>query len=341
MANVLITGVGGFIGSHALEYFINKTDWNIIGVDSFRHKGTYSRIDEIENFDPLRVKVFYHDLIAPIDRHLENHILQRTLSGKEVQIDYIINFASDSAVGKSISDPIACWRNNCELMANMLEFARRIKPKVFLHISSDEVYGEADKTGLGHKEWDVILPHNVYSSSKAAQEALAISYWCSYDVPLILMNIMNPIGEKQDKERFLPKLIWKIATDQEMEIYGDVGNIGSRCYIHCKNIADALIFLSKTTPAMYGNDTKRPDRYNVVGDVELNNLEVAKYVAEILNKPLKYKLIPCDSARRGYDKRYALDGKKMKNLGWKHPISTHQAIKQVAEWTIQHPWWIL
>jgi len=338
--NVLVTGVGGFVGSHCLEYWLDKTDWNFIVIDSFRHKGTFSRLDAIPNLDLNRVKIFRHDLSVPIDRQLENRILGREVGvDGEDSIDYIINIASDSAVERSITDPGQCWKNNCDVIFNMLEFARRVKPDLFLQFSTDEVYGEAEPK-QAHHEWDVIMPSNPYSASKAAQEALAISYWRTYDVPVMLLNVMNIIGERQDTEKFLPKLIYKIATDQKMEIYGEPGNIGSRYYIHAKNVADAIMFLSNMKPKMY-SEAKRPDRYNVVGDLEMDNLQVAQVVAIYMKKTLDYRLIPAEKARKGYDKRYALDGNKLYDLGWKHPYPTLQSIQQIVEWTLDNPHWIL
>jgi dTDP-glucose 4,6-dehydratase len=338
MTRVLLTGIGGFIGAHCLEYFLQKTDWKIIGIDSFRHKGNYSRLNSIADYDPKRVVVFNHDLSVPIDGVLENQILERNIHGEASGLDYIINMASDSAVERSVTNPLACLRNNYDLVINMLEFAKRVRPKVFVQISTDEVYGEA--YDQPHKEWDVIMPSNPYAASKAAQEAVAISYWRSYNMPIIITNTMNCIGERQDTEKFLPRIIWKVATDQVMEIYGELGNIGSRYYLHCKNMADALIFLCNLKPAMYTEGARRPDRYNVVGDICLDNLEVAQLVAKYMGKELKYKLVPSESARPGYDRRYALDGSKMEAMGWKPPIPTLQAIKQVVEWTLAHPHWL-
>lgn len=334
---VILTGGGGFIGSHCLEYFLKKTDWRIFVIDSFKHKGTFSRINEIA-YDG-RVKIFHHDLTVPIDKQLENQLLEVDLFGNSIPVDYIFNLASDSAVERSITNPGACWFNNCALIYNMLELARAIKPKLFVNIGTDEVYGEANDRP--HKEWDSIVPSNPYSASKAAQEALSISYFRTYDVPIILVSPMNAIGEWQDKEKFLPKLIWKIATGQKMEIYGEPGKIGSRFYIHAKNIADALIFLSKKKPAMYSDGAQKPDRYNIVGDMEMNNLEVAEFVAKVMKKTLNYEFVPCEVARRGYDRRYALDGSRLASMGWKHPISTLQAIEQIVKWSLDHSYWII
>lgn len=348
MKKVLLTGVGGFIGAHCLNYFLKNTDWYIIGLDSFRHKGTYSRLSEIE-INPERFKLLRHDLSVPIDTQLENVLMERKINERgnvtEQKIDYIINMASDSAVERSISDPGWCWRNNCELIFNMLELARRIKPKIFFQVSTDEVYGDCPPN-YSHHEWDKIIPSNPYAASKAAQEALAISYWRTYDVPVVITNTMNTIGTMQDKEKFLPKLIWKIATNQEMEIYADVKddgtqNIGSRFYLHAENHADVFKFLTQKNVSMYSNDETLPDRYNVVGNVELNNLEMAKLVADIMNKPLRFKIVASESARKGYDKRYALSCDKLNNMGWKPPVDFIQGLQNIVKYTLDHPWWVI
>lgn len=345
MKRVLLTGASGFIGFHCLKYFLEKTDWFIVCVDSFRHKGTYSRLSEL-NLDPNRVLVLRHDLCVPIDEALENKILGRTYNNELSQksIDFIINMASDSAVERSVSDPGSCWRNNCELIYNVLELARKIKPKIFFQVSSDEVYGDCPENYC-HPEWDVILPSNPYAASKAAQEALAISYFRTFNIPIVITNTMNTIGTCQDKEKFLPKIIWKIATDQPIEIYSDtLGDgtikIGTRYYIHAENHADVFVWLSDKPVSYYSAETQRPDRYNVVGDIELNNLQLAEMVADLMGKKLKYKLVKSNSARPGYDRRYALNGEKLNRLGWKPPLDFKEGLKQIIDWTLARPWWI-
>lgn len=349
MKRVLLTGVGGFIGAHCLKYFLENTDWFIVGLDSFRHKGTYSRLTELGELDPNRVQLLQHDLSVPIDLQLENRIMARQINDRgqtvETKLDYIINMASDSAVERSISDPGWCWRNNCELVYNMLELARRVKPDIFFQVSTDEVYGDCPEN-YSHPEWDVIMPSNPYAASKAAQEALAISYWRTFDVPVVLTNCMNCIGTWQDKEKFLPKLIWKIATGQKMEIYADLRadgttSIGSRFYIHCENHADIFKWLAERPFAMYNKGDLKPDRYNVVGEVELDNLEMAKLVAEIMGKELNYNLVPYETVRRGCDRRYALDGKKLHDMGWKPPVEFRKGLEDLVNWTLEHPWWVV
>jgi dTDP-glucose 4,6-dehydratase len=351
---VLLTGIAGFIGSHCLQYWLDNSDYEILGLDSFRHKGYGSRIEEIKKQvgDKFyqRVKIYSHDLTVPIDPPLENLIMGRRLDDRgvvnEKPIDVIVNMASDSAVERSTSDPTHCLRNNFELEVNMLELARRIKPRMFVQVSTDEVYGEAPPLpSPGHKEWDAIMPSNPYAASKAAQEALAIAYWRTYDVPVIITNTMNIVAEMQDPEKFLPKIVQFVATGKEMPVYadkvGDDWKIGSRVYLDAKNKADAILFLMKHNVSRYSLGAKRPDRYNICGENELNNLELAQLVAKIMGKELNYKLIPSESARPGYDRRYALDGTKLRDMGWQAPIPFEETIQRIVSWTLKQQEWLV
>jgi dTDP-glucose 4,6-dehydratase len=223
----------------------------------------------------------------------------------------------------------------------MMEFAREIKPEVFLQFSTDEVYGVAPQ-GVNHKEWATILPSNPYSASKACQEAIAISYWRTYGLPLIITNTMNLLGQTQDSEKYPAQLQRKITNGEEVVVHGTAESIGSRFYLHARNASDAVLFILKNLPpTIYKeNSTHVPDRYNIVGDIELNNLELAEMVAKILGKPLKYRFDDFHKNRPGHDRRYALDGSKLKNLGWKAPQSFEESLRQTIEWTKANPQWL-
>jgi dTDP-glucose 4,6-dehydratase len=224
----------------------------------------------------------------------------------------------------------------------MLEYARRVKPSAFVQVSTDEVYGDAPE-GVNYKEWSVIRPSNPYSASKAAQEAIAFSYWRAYDVPLIITNTMNNFGERQDSEKFMSKCVVKIANGEMVQIHGNPlnGKIGSRFYLHARNHADAILFLLKNTvPSLHSDDCDRPDRYNVVGEKELNNLEVAQMIAKIMDKPLNYEIVDFHSSRPGHDMRYALDGSKIESLGWKPPINMEDSLKKYIDWTLNRKEWL-
>ena len=222
----------------------------------------------------------------------------------------------------------------------MLEYAREAKPKAFIQFSTDEVYGAAPGETL-HAEWSPILPSNPYAASKAAQEAIAISYWRTYGVPVVLTNTMNLFGERQDAEKFIPMLISKIARGEEVTIHGRPDYIGKRFYIHCRNMADALLFVLKGDPQQYQDSDSLiiPDRWNIVGEVEMDNLSVAQLIAEIIGQPLKYKLVDFHAARPGHDRRYALDGRKLAAAGWAPPVSFKESLRRVVQWTLESKVW--
>ena len=171
MPRLLLTGAGGFIGSHVLRHLLHETDWQITATDSFRHKGKTDRILAAADGIPgwrERLDVVVHDLAAP---------LSAQAAGRIGDVDYVIAMASASHVDRSITDPAGFFRNNAEVAISTLEFCREAKPRAVVWISTDEVYGPVGPYDAGHPEWAPILPSNPYSASKAAQEALAISYW--------------------------------------------------------------------------------------------------------------------------------------------------------------------
>ena len=195
--------------------------------------------------------------------------------------------------------------------------------------------------GVNHKEWSAIVPSNPYSASKACQEAISIAYWRTYGVPVVITNTMNNFGEMQDSEKYMAKIIKCIASGETVPVHGTPEKIGSRYYLHARNHADALLYIIKNLPpTMYKEGVDLvPDRYNVVGDVELNNLEVLKEIAEVVGKEPKYAFSDFHATRPGHDRRYALDGSKLKNLGWKAPVPFKESLKKYVDWTLNHPLW--
>ena len=341
MKKVLLTGGGGFIGGHTFAHIMHNTDWQLTIIDSFRHKGKTDRITEMLDNHPdwrERVTVITHDLKAPFSPQMIDRI---------GPINYIINMASESHVDRSITDPRDFIENNVHLTLSVLEYARVLKGQLlsplekFIQISTDEVYGPAPD-GHNHKEGEPHKPSNPYSASKAAQEDICYAYWRTYDLPIAITNTMNIIGEMQDPEKFLPMLIRGIKAGNKVTIHAnaDGSKIGSRYYLHARNQADALIFLLKGVDFPKYGDGNDIGRFNVVGEYEINNLELAQKVAAILGKELHYELVDFHSSRPGHDLRYALDGSKMAALGWKAPLSLDESLKNTVEWTIAHPEWL-
>lgn len=341
MKRVLLTGGGGFIGAHTLAHIMHNTDWELVIIDSFRHKGKTDRISEMFESHPdwrERCEILTHDLTAPFSEQFIERI---------GRINYIINMASESHVDRSITDPRDFIENNVHLVLTMLEYARRLNGYLktpfekFIQISTDEVYGSAPD-GHNHKEGEPHQPSNPYSASKAAQESIAYSYWRTYDLPICITNTMNIIGEMQDPEKYLPQIIMSVKLNRKLTIHAnaDGTRIGSRYYLHARNQSDALLFLLKNVEFPSYSSGKEMARYNVVGERELNNLELAQKVAEIIGKPLRYELVDFHSSRPGHDLRYALDGSKLAALGWKAPLSLDESLKNTVEWTLKHPEWL-
>src|SRR5579859_1981605 len=231
MKHLLMTGIAGFLGHHAAAHFLAETDWRITGLVSFRHRGDPMRLECAA--DP-RVRILYHDLCGPISPRLAEEI---------GSVDYILNVAAESHVDRSITDPVPFVRNNVDVVLNMLEYSRLVKPQAFIQVSTDEVYGPAPD-GTDFHEWDPLIPSNPYSASKACQEMIAISYWRTYGAPVVLMNAMNLIGERQDPEKFVPTVIRSVVAGESVPIHATAeGQPGSRFYLHARNYADACLFV--------------------------------------------------------------------------------------------------
>jgi dTDP-glucose 4,6-dehydratase len=349
-ATVFISGAGGFAGHHFLEHVLLNTDWDVIATDSFRHKGKTDRISQVLAGDITpaslwaqlqRMEVLTHDLTAPF-------------TGQQIArmgaIDYMICFASESHVDRSIADPVTFIRNNTEVALSTLELARKLKPRAVVWISTDEVYGPVERADLrGHYEWSPILPSNPYSASKAAQEAIATAYWRTYGVPVVIVNCMNMFGERQDAEKFVPLVIGKVLRGETVTVHGTPGNVGTRHYLHARNLADAIVFLlGKRPPAMFDasaldrhTTASHPDRWNISSPDRIDNLTLAVMIAEAAGKPLSYKLEDFHSQRPGHDPHYGLDPEKLAATGWKMPVPFDESLDRTVKWTLAHPEWLL
>lgn len=327
----VLTGAGGFVGSHTLRHFLRCTDWDIVVVDSFRHKGLTDRVvQQLRGVDASRVRVVTHDLTVPMSRMMVNKIGRLH--------DFVVSMASESHVDRSIENPRDFVLNNVSLMLTMLEFARRTNPYKFLQVSTDEVYGPAPH-GHDHAEWETHRPSNPYSASKAAQEDLCYAYWRTYDLPIAITNTMNIIGEMQDPEKFVPMVVKHVLAGEVVPIHGTPEAVGSRFYLHARNQADALLYILRNLDVPRFGEGEMA-KWHVVGEREVTNLEMAQMIAELLGRPLRYELVDFHSTRPGHDLRYALDGRKLAADGWKPPLSLLESLRRTVHWTVTHPEWL-
>ena len=324
---ILVTGGAGFIGHHFVEHLLKNTDWEILILDRLNYASNgLERLRNIRVFDEKRIFVFTADFTKPIEEGLQQEI---------GEVDYIVHMGAETHVDNSILDPRKFVYANVVGTLEVLEFARRQKNlKKIIYFSTDEVFGPAPE-GVEYKEWDRYNSKNPYAATKAGGEELCLAYANTYQLPVIITHTMNVFGERQHPEKFIPKIIRLVLADEPVTIHAnkDKTKAGSRFWIHARNVAAAMIFL-------LNNQTKQGDKYNIVGEKEVDNLTMAKQIAQILGKELHYEMVDFHSSRPGHDLRYALDGQKMKSLGWEIPMSFENSLTKTVQWTLNNPRWL-
>lgn len=324
---VLLTGGAGFIGHHLIEHIWKYTDWHVVSLDRLDTSGTLTRIADIESFpqNSSRLTVVHHDLKAEFNEFVVKKI---------GEVDVIIHMAAASHVDRSIDDPLSFAQDNVIGTVNILNYARKYAPKArFLYFSTDEVFGPAPK-GTYYKEDDRYKSANPYAASKAGAEEFCVAFANTYRMNLQITHTMNVFGERQHPEKFIPKIISRALNGELLQIHSDSTKTipGSRFYIHARNVSSALVHIInniQTAPG-YG------EKFNIVGEKEVNNLSLALMVAGFVGKELKWELTDFHSSRPGHDLRYALSGEKMKFLGWVPPMSFEKSLESTVKWTLKH-----
>lgn len=339
---LFLTGASGFVGSAALERVMWDTDWYVVCPTTMRHMGSQTNLVELRDKYPDRIRIVPCDLSMPFTADVFGDDLPA--------IDFIWNIASESHVDRSLTEPAAFIRNNVELMINVLEFAREVQPKIFLHMSTDEVYGPLeDETDAPHKEWSAHKPSNPYAASKAAQESIAYSYWRAFGIPLIMTNTMNLIGPRQHPEKFIPKTIRALTAGEKVTIHSSPeGESGSRCWIGIEDFADAWLWLTQKFDLIlqsgrhashltyYPDMPKEPHRFNIVGQ-RATNLHVAELIAEIVGVDGDFEMVNFHTSRPGHDMHYGLDGGKLARLGWTPPMLLVDRLIHTVHWYQDNP----
>jgi len=334
MKNVVITGGAGSIGVHVISYICKNTNWNVVVLDSFHHKGYRERISRILKDNPewiSKLRVIQTDLNCPINPQMIKEI---------GAVDYILHLAALSDVFFSVENPVYTIQNNINSTLVMLEYARVVKPEQFIYFSTDEVLG-AVSIGTSHKEWETHRPSNAYSASKAASEDLCYAYWRSYDVPIIITNTMNNFSTMQSSSKFPVMVQKKVEVGDVVTIHGNEKEIGTRFYIDSRMVAEALLHIIKLGAYHHKiGEIDEPNRYNIVGERAYSNLELAKIIAKIMGKELKYKLEDFHNSNPAHDIHYGLDGTKLEKTGWKPSKPFEVCLEEVIKWQQQNPEWI-
>jgi dTDP-glucose 4,6-dehydratase len=244
------------------------------------------------------------------------------------------------------------FMDNCIGTVNLLNYARAgglIEGGKFLYFSTDEVFGPAPfDSEVGFKEWDRLNPNNPYAAAKAAAEMAVISFANTYKIPCVITNTMNIYGERQSPEKYIPLVINKVLSGEKLLVHAnkDKTQAGKRHYLHARNICAATVWVLENGKTLDGS--AKQGRYNIVGEVEMDNLSLAKLVAEITNewlqeqktsapeRPLNFELVDFHSSRPGHDLRYALDGAHLHEEGFSYPAAFEESLRKMVYWTLDH-----
>jgi dTDP-glucose 4,6-dehydratase len=318
MKNILLTGGAGFIGSNFINHILDEhSDYNIINLDKLTYAGN------LENLVTSEGKKNYQFVKGDIN----NTELVNSLFHK-YDINYVINFAAESHVDRSILGSEIFFRSNVLGTNVLLEAARKFNIKKFLQISTDEVYGSLGKEGL-FTEDTPLHPNSPYSASKASADLMAMAFYHTYGLPVVITRCSNNYGPFQFPEKLIPLMIINSLNGKKLPVYGDGMNIRDWIYVTDHNKAIELVF----------EKGRIGEVYNIGASTEMPNIEIIKLILNKLGK--SEEMIEYVKDRPGHDRRYAIDSSKIKNeLGWELLFSFEEAISKTIEWYIDNKnWW--
>ncbi|MGG0739350.1 dTDP-glucose 4,6-dehydratase [Niallia taxi] len=316
---VLVTGGAGFIGGNFVQYMVGKyPNYDIYNLDLLTYAGDLTKHKEIEQ------KENYHFLKMDIaDREAIFTLFEK---GK---FDYVIHFAAESHVDRSITNPGVFVKTNVLGTQVLLEAAKQFEISKFVHVSTDEVYGELefDPTTFFTEETP-LQPNSPYSASKASSDLLVRAYYETFGLPINITRCSNNYGPFHFPEKLIPLTISRVLNEQKIPVYGDGKNI--RDWLHVMDHCTAIDLVLHE--GLVG------EVYNVGGHNERTNLEVVKTIINTLGK--SEELIEFVTDRLGHDKRYAIDPTKLENLGWKPTYTFETGIAQTIQWYLNNKeWW--
>lgn len=311
---ILVTGGAGFIGSNFIRHILNKNpDYKVLNFDKLTYAGNLDNLKDIEknpNYTFIKGDI------------CDSQVIEQAIKG----CDCVVNFAAETHVDRSIHNASDFIATNVEGTHVLLEAARKNRIRRFIQISTDEVYGSIDSGSF--TEESPLKPNSPYAASKAAADLLVRSYFVTYKLPLIITRSSNNFGPYQYPEKFLPLMITNALENKSIPVYGEGKNI--RDWLYVKDNCDAIEFILK--------NGKDGEIYNISGDFEVPNIELAKTVLKKLGQDFKF--IEFVKDRPGHDLRYSLTSAKLRSLGWKRKFDFDKALDETIEWYKKNiPWW--
>lgn len=318
MKNILVTGGAGFIGSNFINYILkNRDDVFIVNLDKLTYAGNLENLKDSEN------KSNYRFVKGDITNHeIVDYIFQK------YSIKHVINFAAESHVDRSILGSEIFFKTNVIGTNVLLEAARRYDVEKFVQISTDEVYGSLGAQGL-FTEQTPISPNSPYSSSKASADMMALSFYHTFGLPVVVTRCSNNYGQYQFPEKLIPLMIINALNGKKLPVYGDGLNVRDWIYVIDHNRAAELVW----------EKGRIGEVYNIGASREMKNIEIVKLMLKNLNK--SEELIEYVKDRPGHDRRYAIDSTKIQTeLGWKPEYKFEEAMAKTIEWYLQNKnWW--
>jgi dTDP-glucose 4,6-dehydratase len=314
---ILVTGGAGFIGSNFIRFMLESyTDVEIINLDKLTYAGNLENLRDLEKHPHYR---FFHGDIG-----------NRNIVGKLMlnRPDTVVNFAAETHVDRSIEDARAFIGTNVVGMHCLLEAARGNKGTRFLQVSTDEVYGSLPESGFFTEE-SPLSPNSPYAASKAAGDMLVKAYVHTYDFPGIITRCSNNYGPYQFPEKFLPLMINNARQGKPVPIYGDGLYIRDWLFVrdHCRALDCVL------------RQGRVGEVYNVGGNNEWRNLDIAKRILNQLGQP--ESLLTFVKDRPGHDRRYAIDASKIfRELGWKPETPFEEGLALTIRWYSENGAWL-
>ncbi|HNX51226.1 MAG TPA: dTDP-glucose 4,6-dehydratase [Thermoanaerobaculaceae bacterium] len=314
-SRVLVTGGAGFIGANFVHHFLGRFPGaHVVVLDALTYAG---RRENLDGLPPERMTFVHGDIRDPAAVAL-------AMEG----CDYVVNFAAESHVDRSIDSPGAFIQTDVYGVFVLAEEARQRGVRRFLQVSTDEVYGEVLE-GAANEDWP-LMPRSPYAASKAGGDRLAFAYWATYGLPVVVTRCSNNYGPRQYPEKLVPLFVTNAIEDQPLPVYGT--GLNRRDWIHVEDHCAAIVTLL-AQPGVEG------ETFNIGAGNELDVLTMTGAILELLGKP--GSLVRHVEDRPGHDRRYALDSTKLTRLtGWRPTVPFDEGIRQTVEWyRANEAWW--